>query len=76
MDSKINDITRLIELKKEKYPNISNIWLTYLEKRIEILKESLEKAEKIFTEIETNINQDIPYSTIAILIFLNQELLP
>ena len=69
MDSKINDITRLIELKKEKYPNISNIWLTYLEKRIEILKESLEKAEKIFTEIETNINQDIPYSTIAILIF-------
>jgi hypothetical protein len=76
MDSRINNIKRLIELKKENYPNISNIWLKYLEKKISILNESLDKAEDIFSHIEDNIKQDIPYSTIAILYLINQERLP
>ena len=76
MDSRINNIKRLIELKKENYPNIANIWLTYLEKKISFLNESLDKAEEIFTDSEEKILQDIPYSTIAILYLLNKERLP
>ena len=76
MDSRINNIKRLIELKKENYPNISNIWLKYLEKKVLILNESLDKAEEIFADSEEKILRDIPYSTIAILYLLNQERLP
>ena len=76
MDSRINNIKRLIELKKKNCPNISNIWLKYLERKILLLNESLDKAEEIFTGTEDNIKQDIPYNTIAILYLLNQERLP
>ena len=76
MDSRINNIKRLIELKKKNYPNISNIWLKYLERKILLLNESLDKAEEIFTDSEEKVLQDIPYSTIAILYLLNQERLP
>ena len=76
MDSRINNIKRLIELKKKNCPNISNIWLKYLEKKVFLLNESLDKAEEIFTGTEDNIKQDIPYNTIAILYLLNQERLP
>jgi len=76
MESRINHIKSLIESKKEKYPNISHVWLTYLEKRIETLIESLDKADDIFSNIEDNITQDIPYNTIAILYLLNQQCLP
>ena len=76
MESRINNIRALIESKKEQYPNISNIWLKYLNKKIETFNESLDKAEEIFSNMETNITQDIPYSTIAILYLLNQTRLP
>jgi len=76
MESRINHIKSLIESKKDKYPNISRVWLTYLEKRIETLIESLDKADDIFSNIEDNITQDIPYNTIAILYLLNQQRLP
>ena len=76
MESRINNIKWLIESKKDKYPNITNIWLTYLDKRIETLNESLNKAEDIFSNIEDNINHDIPYNTIAILYLLNQQHFP
>ena len=76
MDSRINNIKRLIELKKENYPNITNFWLKYLEEKISFLNESLDKAEEIFTDTEDNIKQDISYSTIAVLYLINQERLP
>ena len=76
MESKINHIKLLIESKKEEYPNISDIWIKYLEKRIETLIESLDKADEIFSNIEDNITQDIPYNTIVILYLLNQQRFP
>ena len=76
MDSRINKIKKLIELKKENYPNITNIWLKYLEEKISFFNESLDKAEEIFTDTEDNIKQDISYSTIAVLYLINQERLP
>ena len=76
MDSNIQRVKQLIESKKETYPNISNIWLKYIDERIKLLDKSLERAEEIFTNIETLSNQDLPYSTIAILYLLNQQSLP
>ena len=76
MDSNIQRVKQLIESKKETYPNISNIWLKYLDERIKLFDKSLEKAEYLFTNIETLSNQDLPYSTIAILYLLNQQSLP
>ena len=76
MDSNIQRVKQLIESKKETYPNISNIWLKYIDERIKLLDKSLERTEEIFTNIETLSNQDLPYSTIAILYLLNQQSLP
>ena len=76
MDVKIEKIRDLLEMKKEKYPNISDVWLKYIEKKIEFLKADLNKAEKIFQDIENTTNQDIPYNTIALLYLLSQESLP
>jgi hypothetical protein len=76
MDVKIDKIRDLLEMKKEKYPNISDVWLKYKEKKIEYLKADLNKAEKIFQDIENTTNQDIPYNTIVLLYFLSQESLP
>jgi hypothetical protein len=72
MDSNIQRVKQLIESKKETYPNISDIWLKYIDERTKLLDKSLEKAEDLFTNIETLSNQDLPYSTIAILYLLNQ----
>ena len=74
MESRFNTLKNLIESKKEKYPNISNIWLKYLDQKFTFLNESLEKAEVIFNNIDNN--QDIPINTIAILYLINQEPLP
>jgi hypothetical protein len=72
MDSKIDSIKNLINNKKEKYPNISNIWLTFLNYKINSLEKSLEDADKIFKNIDNTISQDLPIDTIAFLYALNQ----
>ena len=72
MDSKIDSIKNLINNKKEKYPNISNIWLTFLNYKINSLEKSLENADKIFKNIDNTIPQDLPIDTIAILYLLTQ----
>ena len=70
--SKIDSIKNLINNKKEKYPNISNIWLTFLNYKINSLEKSLEDADKIFKNIDNTISQDLPIDTIAFLYALNQ----
>ena len=72
MDSKIDSIKNLINKKKEKYPNISNIWLTFLNYKINLLEKSLEDADKIFKNIDNTIPQDLPIDTITFLYLLNQ----
>tara|TARA_B100000902_G_scaffold47050_1_gene54300 strand:+ start:1123 stop:1353 length:231 start_codon:yes stop_codon:yes gene_type:complete len=76
MNNDIERIKELIESKKDKYPNISNIWRKYLDEKIRSLEQSLEKAEEVFENIENLSNKDLPYSTIAILYLLNQQSLP
>ncbi len=76
MDYDIQRVKELIERKRNKYPNISNIWTKYLEERIKILQLSLKKAENLFMNIDNISEQDLPYSTIALLYLLTQEQLP
>ena len=76
MDNNIIKIYNLIENKKSKYPNISTIWKKYLDQKIKSLEESLQKAEDIFINIEQLSNQDISFSTIALLYLINQDQLP
>ena len=73
MNNDIQRIRQLIKSKKEKYPNISNLWLKYLDEKIKLLEESLEKAEKVFKNIENHSNKDLSYQTIAALYVLNQQ---
>lgn len=73
MDNDIHRIRQLIKSKKEKYPNISNLWLKYLDEKIKLLEESLEKAERVFENIESHHNGDLSYQTIAALYVLNQQ---
>tara|TARA_B100000902_G_C27249639_1_gene884537 strand:- start:345 stop:575 length:231 start_codon:yes stop_codon:yes gene_type:complete len=76
MDYDIQRVKELIERKRNKYPNISNIWTKYLEERIKILQLSLKKAENLFMNIDNISEQDLPYSTIALLYLLTQEQVP
>ncbi len=72
MDLKIDSIKNLINNNKEKYPNISNIWLEFLNYKINALEKSLENADKIFKNIDNTISQDLPTDTIIFLYLLNQ----
>ena len=73
MDVKIDKIKELLKKRKKKYPNITDVWLKYIEKKIEFLKEDLNKAEKIFENIENNSQEDLSMHSIALLYLLNQE---
>jgi len=72
MDSKLEYIENLIKEKKEKYPNISSVWLKYIEEKVKCLNKSLNQAEKAFLNIDNTIPNDLPMETIAILFLLNQ----
>ena len=74
MESKIESIKNLLEIKKEKYPNISNVWLKFIDEKIKSLDKSLIEAEKIFSNIDNTLQQDLSMNTIAILFLLKQKL--
>ena len=68
MDVKIGKIRDLLEMKKEKYPNIASVWTKYLDQQILSLETSLSKAEDIFNTIQEDLQMD----SIALLYLLNQ----
>ena len=72
MDSKLEYIKNLIKEKQEKYPNVSNVWLKYIEEKRDFFNKSLEHAEKVFSNIDNTLSNDLPMETIAILFLLNQ----
>tara|TARA_B100001758_G_scaffold132496_1_gene114002 strand:+ start:1227 stop:1445 length:219 start_codon:yes stop_codon:yes gene_type:complete len=72
MDSKLDNIKNLIKEKKDKYPNISNVWLKYIEEKETFFNKSLDHAEKTFLNIENTLQNDLPIETIALIFLLNQ----
>lgn len=69
MDSKVNNIRNIIYLKKNEYPNITNIWLNYINEQIKQLNITLNNAEKIFN----NLDKDISNESILLLYLLNNS---
>ena len=70
MDTKVNNIKNIIYIKKNNFPNISNIWLKYIEEQIKTLNKTLNDAEKLFQ----NLNKDIPQESIVMLYLLNSQI--
>ena len=66
MDNKVVEIINIIESKKVEYPNISKIWIKYIEEQVKSLNDTLNKAEEIFK----NIENDTPQESILLLYLL------
>ena len=69
MDDRVNNIKNIIYIKKNIYPNLSNIWLNYIDEQIKQLYITLNKAEKIFN----NLDKDISNESILLLYLLNNS---
>ena len=59
MDTKINRLQQLIDLRKEKYPNLSDFWLKYMNEKKKMYEDSLDKAICVFEKMNTTIKEDI-----------------
>ena len=66
MDNRVNNIKNIIYQKKNEYPNISKIWLKYIDELIQHLNNTLNKAEKVFD----NLNDDMSMESISLLYLL------
>ena len=53
MDDKLDKILKLLEEKKNKYPNITNVWKRLINNQIQYLQDTLSHCENIFVNIET-----------------------
>ena len=58
MDNKVVEIINIIESKKDEYPNISKIWIKYIEEQVKSINDTLNKAEEIFKNIENDASQE------------------
>tara|TARA_Y100000992_G_scaffold208269_1_gene142716 strand:- start:7 stop:228 length:222 start_codon:yes stop_codon:yes gene_type:complete len=66
MDDRVNNIKNIIYQRKNDYPNISKIWLKYIDELIQHLNNTLNKAEKVFD----NLNDDMSMESISLLYLL------
>ena len=66
MDDRVNNIKNIIYQNKKDYPNISKIWLKYIDELIKHLNYTLNKAENVFD----NINNDMSIESISLLYLL------
>jgi hypothetical protein len=57
--NKYNDVLKLIDKNKEKYPNISKIWSQFILNQYESLQESLTYCEEIFENIKDKVDEDM-----------------
>lgn len=66
MDDRVNNIKNIIYQKKNNYPNMSKIWLKYIDELIKHLNNTLNKAEKVFDDL----NDDMSIESISLLYLL------
>ena len=73
MDSKIEQLTELMEMKRDKYPNITSVWRNYIKQKQEFFEKVLDNGIMLFSDIETRQETDIDYETIlAIYLLMNR----
>ena len=71
--NKYNDVLKLIDKNKEKYPNISKIWSQFIINQYESLQESLTYCEGLFENIKDKIDEDMDEKTILLLYLLKRN---
>lgn len=64
MDNKIDKFNKLLESKRDKYPNITNIWKNYINQKHELFDKTLDNGIRLFTDIERRQETDLNYETI------------
>ena len=73
MDSKIEQLTELMEMKRDKYPNITSVWRNYIKQKQEFFEKVLDNGIMLFSDIETRQETDLDYETIlAIYLLMNR----
>lgn len=73
MDSKIEQLTELMEMKRDKYPNITSVWRNYIKQKKEFFEKVLDNGIILFSDIETRQETDMDYETIlAIYLLMNR----
>ena len=70
MDSKINKLKSIIESKKEKYPNVSNLWLNFIDQKYKSFDKTIDNAIDTFNNLEKKISDDLSMNSILMLFFL------
>ena len=73
MDSKIEQLTELMDMKQDKYPNIISVWRNYIKQKQEFFEKVLDNGIRLFSDIETRQETDMDYETIlAIYLLMNR----
>ena len=75
MDEKYDLIIERLEVFREKFPNIVNLWDVFLKKKHELFLQNLNKAEYFLNNCDNILQDDLKPETIAILyLFFNNNL--
>ena len=75
MDNKLSIMNKLLDKKKEKYPNITSVWKNYINIKKNSLEKDLENGiDKIFNNIENLQHEDLDLLTIAFIYIISNKL--
>jgi len=71
MDSRLDKIKEELGLLQNKYPNLTNIWELYINKKIELVEQSLTQCEEVIYKLKNEKVHDIPEKLILFMYLLN-----
>ena len=74
MDNKLSIINKLLDKKKEKYPNITSMWKNYINIKKNSLEKDLENGIDLFNNIENLQHEDLDLLTIAFIYLISNKL--
>ena len=74
MDNKLIKLNKLLDKKKEKYPNITSVWKNYINIKKNSLEKDLEKGIDLFNNIENLHHEDLDLLTIAFIYLISNKL--
>tara|TARA_Y100000310_G_C20078147_1_gene532537 strand:+ start:322 stop:546 length:225 start_codon:yes stop_codon:yes gene_type:complete len=74
MDNKLIKLNKLLDKKKEKYPNITSVWKNYINIKKNSLEKDLENGINLFNKIENLQHEDLDLLTIAFIYLISKKL--
>ena len=72
MENQLIYLQNLFERRRDKFPNLVKFWEKYIDIQKKRFQHNLDKCEELFTNIENDIQQDIPMETIIFLAMLSR----